>query len=124
MKLTRSCLAASLLIGVMLSVPAIGMEKFRKLTDQQIRARLAGMEITDEVHWSEIYNRDGTLTIWSMAKKRVGKWRVDKGQLCLNIEKREPDCKEVWISGNKVEFRYPGVSMPTEGVLTKQLPRS
>ena len=30
-------------------------EKFRKLTGAQIRTTLAGMEITDEVHWGDVY---------------------------------------------------------------------
>jgi hypothetical protein len=28
-------------------------ETFKKLSDSEIRARLAGMELTDEVHWRE-----------------------------------------------------------------------
>src|SRR5712671_633321 len=29
-------------------------EKFQKLSGAQIRARLAGMEITDETHWADV----------------------------------------------------------------------
>ena len=32
-------------------------EKLQKLSAGQIRAKIAGMELTDEVHWRELYER-------------------------------------------------------------------
>ena len=33
---------------------------------QGIRAKFSGMQLTDEVHWREVYERDGTLRSYSM----------------------------------------------------------
>jgi hypothetical protein len=45
---------------------AAAAEKFQKLTGAQIQARFAGMEMTDEVHWGDVYERTGTLRTYSM----------------------------------------------------------
>src|SRR5262249_23539275 len=96
---------------------AAGAEKFQKLSGAQIRAKLAGMEITDEVHWSGVYGRDGTLTTFSMGRKSVGKWSVKNDELCYDGGKDFQGCYQVWISGKKVELRREGSSLPLEGVL-------
>ena len=48
-----------------------GAEKFQKLSGSQIRAKLAGMEITDEVHWADVFAANGTLTSYSMGRKNT-----------------------------------------------------
>jgi hypothetical protein len=48
---------------------------FRKLKDTEIKARLAGMEITDGVHWAEQYMRDGTYKAFHLGKPSKGKWQ-------------------------------------------------
>ena len=84
-------------------------EKLQKLSAGQIRAKIAGMELTDEVHWRELYGRGGTVTSNSMGRKRTGKWRVEKDQLCVEFDKEPPaKCYEVWMSGKKVELRGEG----------------
>jgi hypothetical protein len=79
---------------------AAAEQKFQKLTGAQIQAKFPGMELTDEAHWGEIFERNGMLTITSMGHKSAGNWRVQKDQLCLETGK-EPGggCYEVWISG-------------------------
>ena len=92
-------------------------EKLQKLSAGQIRAKIAGMELTDEVHWRELYERGGTVTSDSMGRKRTGKWRVEKDQLCVEFDKEPPaKCYEVWMSGKKVELRGEGL-MPLQGVV-------
>jgi hypothetical protein len=78
------------------------------------------MEITDGVHWAEQYMRDGTYRAFHMGKPTKGKWFVRGGELCLDDGKAEPNCREVWMSGSKVEFRGTGL----EGVLQRQQKRS
>jgi hypothetical protein len=108
----------------MMAFPALGADAFRKLKDAEIKAKLADMEITDGVHWAEQYMRDGTFKAFHMGKANTGKWNVRNGQLCVDDGKPDSGCKEVWLSGNKVEFRLPGSQMPgTEGILQKQQPR-
>ena len=54
---------------------------FRMLKGSEIRATLAGMELTDEVHWAYVFARSGTLTIYSMSRKIAGRWSVQQDQL-------------------------------------------
>jgi hypothetical protein len=107
---------------ITLSASLHSEEKFQRLNGQQIRAKFTGMELTDESHWGDVFGRDGTLILYSMGHKSVGKWRIQKDRLCLD-RGNEPGggCFEVWISGKKVELRneYP----PLEGVLQKPTDR-
>ena len=92
-------------------------EKFQKLTGGQIRGKLGGMELTDNVHWRDLYQRNGTVISASMGRKRTGKWRIEKDQLCIEFEKEPiPKCYDVWVSGNEVELRQEGF-LPLQGTL-------
>src|ERR1700694_2842597 len=114
----------ALAVGAILALPGAAAENFRKLKDAEIRARLAGMEITDGVHWAEQYMRDGTFKAFHMSKPSKGKWAAQNGELCLDDGTPDFGCKEVWMSGNKVEFRRPSSGLPAiDGVLQKQEPR-
>jgi len=110
------CAATTALVAGLAS-GALAEEKLQKLSAGQIRARIAGMELTDEVHWRELYERSGTVTSTSMGRKRTGKWRVEKDQLCIEFEKEPPaNCYEVWMSGKNVELRRQGL-LPLQGVV-------
>src|SRR5215831_3749556 len=102
---------------VALGSTAVTEEKFQKLTGGQIRAKLAGMELTDNVHWRDFYQRNGTVMSTSMGRKRIGKWLVEDDQLCIEFEK-EPitTCYDVWLSGKQVELRREGL-LPLQGTL-------
>src|SRR5215469_10139340 len=67
--------ALALVLGSV-GAPGFAADNFRKLKDSEIRARLAGMETTDGVHWVEQYMRDGTYTAVHMGKSSKGKWYV------------------------------------------------
>ena len=117
------CLCRCVAFPIMLTTATFAADEFRKLGDAEIRSKLSGMEITDEVHWAELYNRDGTFTMWAMGRKTTGKWAAKSGELCLDNGQSMPDCREIRLSGNKVEFHYPGGGVAIEGVLRKQRPR-
>jgi hypothetical protein len=103
----------------------LATETFRKLSGSQIHARLAGMEVTDEVHWRDYYLRDGSFKSRSMGLTRVGKWRVKDGELCLDLgDKTDSGCYEVWRSGTKVELRPTGSGQMVQGVLEKPADRN
>jgi len=100
-----------------LGLTAIATEKFQKLSGAQIRAKLAGMELTDNVHWRDLYQRNGTVMSTSMGRKQTGKWRIEKDQLCIEFEKEPiPKCYDVWLSANAIELRGEGL-LPLQGVL-------
>jgi hypothetical protein len=107
-----ACLAVATL-----GASASAEEKFQKLTGGQIRGKLGGMELTDNVHWRDFYQRNGTAMSTSMGRKRIGKWRVEKDQLCIEFEKEPiPKCYDVWLSGKTVELRREGL-LPLQGTL-------
>jgi hypothetical protein len=111
------------LLAVALAVPALSAENYRKLSDSEIKAKLAGMEMSDP-HSSEQYMRDGTVRIVTMGRRIVGKWRVANGRLCIDAPKAEDSrCKEVWRSGDKYQFRVEGDPVPYDVELQKQQPR-
>ena len=100
---------AAIMFGPAIAGPnADAAEKFQKLTGAQITARFAGMEMSDDVHWRDRYERNGTITSTSMGKNRSGTWRVEKNELCIDFSKDQGGCYEVWLAGKKVEFRRQG----------------
>jgi hypothetical protein len=113
--------ASPMLCIVLVSGISVAGE-FKKLSGSQIKATFPGMKFTDHVHWSEAYGDNGTVTTREMGTTRVGTWRVEGGELCVDLGKEGGNgCYEVWMSGNSVELRTPGSSaLPFQGVLEKQ----
>jgi hypothetical protein len=75
------------------------------------------MELTDNVHWRDLYQRNGTVMSTSMGRHQTGKWRIEKDQLCIEFEKEPiPKCYDVWLSGNEIELRGEGL-LRLQGVL-------
>ena len=99
-------------------------EKFQKLTGSQIRARFAGMEMTDHVHFADVFGTNGLLTAYSMGKRKDGKWRIAKDELCVERSKDDSGCYQVWTSGSNVEFRREGLAATLEGVLQRPVVRN
>src|SRR5919204_1485435 len=95
---------------------AAAEQEFKKLTAGQIRAKLAGMELTDNVHWRDVYQRNGSVTSTSMGRKRTGKWRIEKDQLCVEFEQELPSCYEVLVSGKKAKLQREGI-LPLEVII-------
>src|SRR5262245_6498897 len=109
-------------VSLVLSVPAgfqagAAQEHLRKLKGPQIRAEVAGMQISDEVHWRDVYELGGTLRSYSMGRTRIGKWSVQGDELCLNLKPPDGACYEVWRSGKNVELRPTGAGPPMEGII-------
>jgi len=100
-----------------LAAEAAAEEKFQKLKGGQIRAKLAGVELTDNVHWRDLYQRNGTVTSTSMGRRRTGKWRIEKDQLCIELENEPvPKCYDVWLSDKQVDLRREGL-LPLQGTI-------
>ena len=64
----------------------------------------------------DVYERSGTLTSYSMGSKKIGKWRVQEDQLCLDLKEAVAGCYEVWVSGKDVELRPEGSNSGLDGV--------
>ena len=117
--MTRALLVAAMACVMAFNVVAEAADRFQRLTGPQIHAKFSGMEMTDEVHWGDVYAADGTLTSYSMGRKTVGKWRVETNELCLDRGKEDSACYAVWMAGKKVELRRAGSQLPLEGVLQR-----
>jgi hypothetical protein len=97
-------------------------ETFQRLKGSQIQARFSGMDLSDGVHWRDNFARDGSLTSKSMGKRRIGKWRVEKDELCIDLGPDSGGCYQVWLAGSRVEFRRDGLDTAIlEGALGKPL---
>jgi len=117
--------AVGLTLGLSIGLgPARADDTFRQLKQREIRTKVAGMEFTDEVHWAFVFSRDGTLPIFSMGTKRVGHWRIDRDMLCLDRPRDGLHCYEVWMSGNALQLREPGIEIREEGILQKPAVRN
>lgn len=115
------CLIAALAFGiggsVALDAGFVAAESLRKLSGAQILAKLAGMQLTDEVHYRFVYDRDGTLRSYSMGVKKVGKWVVEKDQLCLYLQEPDDGCYEVSLSGNTIAMKPMGLGGTLDGII-------
>ena len=83
MKGVAAIFAAAMLGLMSFEIGPASAEKLQKLTGAQIRAKFAGMQLTDEVHFRDVYDRNGALRSYSMGTEKVGKWVVEKDELCL-----------------------------------------
>ena len=91
----------------------------------QIRERFSGMEMTDEVHWRDYYERDGSFRSRGMGRTRFGRWSVQENELCVDlVPGTDSGCFEVWLSAKKVELRPTGLGLRLEGVLQKPTERN
>lgn len=70
--------AAASMASTSIQANMAAAETSQKLSGAQIRAKFSGMQLTDEVHWRYVYDRDGTLRSYSMGTKKVGKWTIER----------------------------------------------
>jgi hypothetical protein len=119
--LRKKCLIAALATGiggsVALDARSVAAENLRKLSGSQIRAKFAGMQLTDEVHYRLVYERDGTLRSVEMGVKKRGKWVVDKDQLCLYFGEQDDGCYDVALSGKTFTLTPAGLGSSLDGFL-------
>jgi hypothetical protein len=112
-----SVFAAVTIGSLSATIGPVAAESAQKLSGSQIRAKIAGMQLTDEVHWRDVYDRDGSLRSYADGKKRVGKWAVEKDELCVYFKEPEDGCYEVSLSGNRIEMKPSGLGLTIEGIL-------
>jgi hypothetical protein len=110
-------LAAAALGSFVFAPGAAAAELVRKLSGIQIRAKFTNMQVTDEVHFRDVYDRDGTLRSYADGKSKVGKWAVEKDELCVYFKEPDDGCYEVSLSGNRIEMKPAGLGLSIEGIL-------
>jgi hypothetical protein len=117
MKELVTILAAVTIGSVWFEISPVGAEGLEKLSGAQIRSKFAGMQLTDEVHWRYVYDRDGRLRSYSMGTKKVGKWTVEKDELCFHLNEPDDGCYEVSRAGERIEMKPSGLGTTLECVL-------
>lgn len=117
MKELVTVVVAAILGSTSLQVSTIAAENSRMLSTSQIRERFSGMQLTDEVHFRDVYDRDGTLRSYSMGTKRVGKWVIEKDELCVYFKEPDDGCYEVWLSAGRIEMKPSGLGSSIDGIL-------
>jgi hypothetical protein len=117
MKRPVTVLVAATLGSISVETSTIAAETSRKLSGSQIRAKFTNMQVTDEVHFRDVYDRDGTLRSYADGKKRVGKWTIEKDELCVYFKEPDDGCYEVSLSGDRIEMKPAGLGLSIEGIL-------
>src|SRR6266852_9888287 len=117
MKRLLKMIAAAIVASILLEVGTVAAENLQKLSGSQIRTKFSGMQLTDEVHWRYVYDRDGTLRSYSMGTKKIGKWAIEKDELCLYLKEPDDSCFEVSLSGKRIEMKPSGLGLTLVGVL-------
>ena len=117
MKRLVTVLVAATLGSISVETSTIAAETSRKLSGSQIRAKFTNMQVTDEVHFRDVYDRDGTLKSYADGKKRVGKWTIEKDELCVYFKEPDDGCYEVSLSGDRIEMKPSGLGLSIEGIL-------
>jgi hypothetical protein len=117
MKKLATVLVAAALGSISFEISTVAAENSRKLAASQIREKFAGMQLTDEVHWRDVYDRDGTLRSYTLGEKKVGKWAVKKDELCLHFKDPDDGCYEVWLSSGRIKMQPSGLGLSIEGIL-------
>ena len=117
MKHFIAALATGIGGSVALDADFVAAENVQRLTGAQIHAKFAGMQLTDEVHYRLVYERDGTLRSVEMGVKKRGKWVVEKDQLCLYLQEPDDGCYDVGLSGRTFTLTPAGLGSPLDGIL-------
>jgi hypothetical protein len=110
-------LAVATLGSVSSAIGPVAADNVQRLSGAQIRAKFAGMQLTDEVHWRDVYGRNGTLRSYSMGTEKVGKWAVENDELCVYFKEPDDGCYEVSLSGERIEMKPSGLGLSIEGIL-------
>lgn len=89
----------------------------RALSGSQIKAKFTGMQLTDEVHYRYVFERDGTLRSYAMGSKKIGQWSIEKNELCLWLEDKDDGCYSVMPRGERFELVPSGLGPAFDGIV-------
>jgi hypothetical protein len=117
MKNLVTILAVATLGSISSGIGPVSAGNVQKLSGAQIRAKFNGMQLTDEVHYRDVYERDGTLRSYAMGTAKTGRWVVEKDQLCLYFKEPDDGCYDVSRAGDRIEMTPAGLGLSIEGIL-------
>ena len=111
-RISLALVATSFLATSVLATPAD--EGFKRLSAPEVRAVFTGHVFTDDVHFTDRYQRDGGIESFAMGRKLRKTWRLEKHLLCIT-ESTGEYCHAVWKKGAAIRLVQDGVSITTEG---------
>ena len=92
--------------------------QFTRLSATDIRAKVIGKVVTDGAHWSDYFDKEGSLVSFSQGRKSTGTWQIRDRELCISEEAgAAPTCYEVWVAGDEISLRIDGVGSTFSGYL-------
>jgi hypothetical protein len=86
------CCAAILLLGSC----AARAEDIRRLSGAEIKRVVTGKVVTDDVHYTDRFQRGGKYVGVFMNKRRTGAWDVKDDKLCITLGSEPPNCDAFW----------------------------
>jgi hypothetical protein len=103
------------------STPTYAADAFKRLAATEIQTRIVGRAVTDESHWSDRFESNGTLVAMELGQRKPGTWTLDGDGICVKRKARKPveECFEIWQSRDQIEYRRDGVTLAW-GVLRKE----
>jgi hypothetical protein len=103
-----------------LGARAVAADNFKLLGKKEIRATVAGKDITDGAHGSFCLRPDGALVGVESGARWTGAWNVQKSKLCMsNPGSKAFDCYDVWMSGENISLRLKPDDVTFAGVVEK-----
>jgi len=115
--LSATTIAASIAVLLAIGGGHAFADDLQRLSGAQIRATLAGKQFTDEVHWRDVYERDGSFRGYSMGRKSNGKWSIRGDELGLDLPAPDDGCYAVAASGRRVVMTPQGNGLVVEGII-------
>jgi hypothetical protein len=90
-------------------------DAMQRLSAAQLRAIIVGRTVTDDSHWSDRYEPDGTLNALELGVAKPGRWRLARDEMCVvrKAKRAVTECFEIWAAGDAVEYRRDGVTLTT-----------
>lgn len=105
---------------------ACAEDRFQRLKAAEIKTVLIGKTITDEYHWADVFNADGSLGGHQLGNAQTGSWKLNKSaEICVvratshKPKDDEPGCVEIWMRGNEIQYRR-GRIVLSEGILKNE----
>jgi hypothetical protein len=105
---------ATFLCLLALAGAAYAQDDFKRLSAAEIRARIVGHTVTDDVHWSDRFRPDGTVAAVQLGNAVPAEWKLQGNELCVTRKYKrgtESECVEVWLKGDAIEYRRDGVTV-------------
>ena len=89
-------------------------EGYRKPKVADVRKTFIDKTFTDEAHFSERFNADGTIEGFALREKITRTWRFIEDELCITSHFEE-NCYAVWKKGSEVELVFGDSDNPIYG---------